>query len=85
MLITAPVAPKHFKMLDRIRTLEVLQYARKMHVRYFKLEKSLTFNWLRIFRIRVQLPPAPPIFDILKFSEVYQARMEPALRAFLRL
>lgn len=35
--------------------------------------------------IFIQTPPAPPIFDILKFSEVYQARMEPALRAFLRL
>lgn len=56
-----------------------------MHVRYFKLEKSLTFNWLSIFRIRVQLPPAPPNNDPDTSGEVQKARMAQALRAFLCL
>lgn len=72
-------------MLDKIRTLDRPQYARKMHLRPVTVTELFIFNELNTSRTRVQLPPAPPIFDILKFSEVYQARMEPALRAFLRL
>lgn len=72
-------------MLDGIRTLEGPRYARKMHLRPFKKDKTLIFNRLSIIRTRVQLPPAPPHYDPDTSGEVQKARMAQALRAFLYL
>ena len=51
-------------MLDRIRTLDRHQYARKMHLRPVTVTELFIFNELHTFRTRVQLPPAPPKFSI---------------------
>ena len=72
-------------MLDRIRTLDRPQYARKMHLRYITARELFVFNELNIFRTRVQLPPAPPNHDPDTSGEVQKARMAQALRAFLCL
>lgn len=72
-------------MLDGIRTLEGPRYARKMHLRPFKKDKTLIFNRLSIIRTRVQLPPAPPNNDPDTSGEVQKARTAQALRAFLYL
>lgn len=72
-------------MLDRIRTLDRHQYARKMHLRPVTLTELFIFNELNIFQTRVQLPPAPPNNDPDMSGEVQKARMAQALRAFLCL
>lgn len=72
-------------MLDRIRTLDIPQYARKMHLRYITARELFIFNELNTFRTRVQLPPAPPNHDPDTSGEVQKARMASALRAFLCL
>lgn len=48
-------------MLDRIRTLDRPQYARKMHLSPVTVTELFIFNELNTIRTRVQLPPAPPI------------------------
>nr|DAO31977.1 MAG TPA: hypothetical protein [Caudoviricetes sp.] len=48
-------------MLDRIRTLDRPQYARKMHLMSVTVTELFIFNELNTFRTRVQLPPAPPL------------------------
>jgi hypothetical protein len=72
-------------MLDRIRTLNKRQYARKMHLRHIAAIELFIFNELNTFRTRVQLPPAPPNHDPDTSGEVQKARMASALRAFLCL
>ena len=68
-------------MLDVIRTLEGPRYARKMHLRPFKTQ-YINIQQVRYYSDTGSTPASSTNFDILKFSEVYQARMEPALRAF---
>lgn len=72
-------------MLDRIRTLDRPQYARKMHLRPVIVKEFFIFNELNTFRTRVQLPPAPPNDDPDTSGEVQKARTAQALRAFLCL
>lgn len=72
-------------MLDRIRTLDRPQYARKMHLMPVTVTELFIFNELNAFRTRVQLPPAPPNHDPDTSGEVQKARMAQALRAFLCL
>lgn len=72
-------------MLDRIRTLDRPQYARKMHLRYITARELFIFNELNTFRTRVQLPPAPPLALPDTSGEILKARMAQALRAFLCL
>lgn len=76
---------KYCKILDRIRTLQGLRNARKMHGQEFFHRKAFIISWLTVFRIRVQLPPAPPNDDPDTSGEVQKARMAQALRAFLCL
>ena len=72
-------------MLDRIRTLDRPQYARKMHLRPVIVTELCIFNDLNTVRTRVQLPPAPPNNDPDTSGEVQKARTAQALRAFLCL
>lgn len=72
-------------MLDRIRTLDRPQYARKMHSMSAAVTELFIFNELNTFRTRVQLPPAPPNNDPDMSGEVQKARTAQALRAFLCL
>lgn len=72
-------------MLDRIRTLDRPQYARKMHSKPDTEKIFFIFNDLHSFQTRVQLPPAPPNLDPDTSGEVHKARMTPTLRAFLYL
>ena len=69
-------------MLDRIRTLDRPQYARKMHLRPVIVTELCIFNDLNTVRTRVQLPPAPPNNDPDASGEVQKARMAQTLRAF---
>lgn len=69
-------------MLDRIRTLDRTQYARKMHLRYITARELFIFNELNTFRTRVQLPPAPPFALPDTSGKILKARMAQAMRAF---